>query len=1700
VLVNTTACIQYLCFTVNDLLAWHALLEPSGPVEVSPLEALAERPLSVRAAFLPLLDPHFSDPRAEIRALACRVSAGASGHDVLVHLARALDDVEAVVRSAAILALRESCSDDPWRFAHALFHRDVTVRAGALAALPDALRNTGASLCLACDPQNREAALGALPRRLDTSAVSLLGRLVADVNDVARLGLVPAMRALPWDDPAAIVQAGSPAVEAFLAACWPGAPTAAWGTGDDPWASLERNVRAPLRDPLVDIARAVRRVAALRPEWPVRVVALVASVDPTVLADASIPVDLRRAALRRLGTRPRACAVRKLAKGGPALDFMPEPSLLGDPPDLEVLLGSLSLTTASAAFAAAYPAIPGLVDTAAAQPVAAATLVSRVVAWDAPSKDELRPVAEFVAEVFARLARRREDAAAFALALSPECSACLPLHEVDVVRLARAVVGELAKRGADRDPERDPMIGVLLGRLALHEAPGSAHVLDLLGGAGAVLGSRVVETALGVIEDADPEGFAARLWPVDPDALLGLLAVLEHGDAVGLATLYRLAGRLSGHADPGIRAWAADVMPATIDPRDVLAAPPRVPMAIQAIEPTPIDDATSERLARGPAREMPDALAVFLRGPHTGLAAALKGRSAFPLAEAGAALLACHDGPETIAALFDRWSGPLEAVEETLLASARGMRWLPTLAHLALLSADGVHIDCPLDALVAQPDALPELLKHTLAWPSAALRAIVWNAAPKIAAYLRWRRRQRFLALDLAPLCNWLGRVVVADAVSELHPRCVAAAAELDVLQERAAATLSEIYKGLLHERCGTRVLDTLLPTVSVSLPFRSRETREAIGGWIPSAAAARDAAERPAVTVVAPRPSSDGVDTLCRTVLTGSTASAASAARELVAMGPAGRGALLATLIGEQSPFAIDAAAAVLLSSEPSADEVTTLLVRVDDTAVAPRQRWRLGLVLLEHGHRAAIRALLAAACVPTDENWFRPTDWPRLLAAGVAPEDAACALAGSNQPVAAVNAALVLLEPACRAEAGARADALRRFLRTGIGELRLRVSAAAALAATVGDWVGLPVLIEGFLDDPAAMPSLDGMPAGADELFVRAVMASGNTRAEHALATRLASGDWPTTDRVGECLALLIARTRERASLQAVAACLRRRRGGEGKLQEVAELFAWGVRRALVLSGRRLRVEASDGESLGHTDTRDDRIHVTPLAVFSGEPQARPITRGLILHEIGHQLYDRGPGPWEVWEEAQREGLRNLLNLLQDERLERRLRARDPAMGDDLKTLAAWAFLHREQELAVWPLLLGLGWRSFPVLSRVTLAPAFGRGCVKVGRGRLLRELERQGLAISRFIRALRLGLGNRHGDPTVSIALRLCRGLRQASSRELLEIARKLRDLFGAEVTLFELFSSHGGLAGDPLESARQAEGVSSEDIEGRVERILRRPERTSDGERGVGALQINVGPDPLFPPIDQVVRVPFDAAAHQTLAVQVAAPARVLRRHLEALGLRRERVRAQLRGHRIDPARLVPAILRSDPRLLVRRRLRRLTDLWLGVIVDCSGSMAVHESMVRARLFATLVALAVRDLRGVDAHFFGFTDEVIYDAGHARRCAVAALEANGGNNDAGALAFVAAQARRSRRSSRLLVMISDGLPTECSVAALRSLVAQLGRQRIACAQVAVRSLEEVCFPHFVEISGGDLDGAVRRFGRTLERLVRATVGGE
>jgi hypothetical protein len=154
----------------------------------------------------------------------------------------------------------------------------------------------------------------------------------------------------------------------------------------------------------------------------------------------------------------------------------------------------------------------------------------------------------------------------------------------------------------------------------------------------------------------------------------------------------------------------------------------------------------------------------------------------------------------------------------------------------------------------------------------------------------------------------------------------------------------------------------------------------------------------------------------------------------------------------------------------------------------------------------------------------------------------------------------------------------------------------------------------------------------------------------------------------------------------------------------------------------------------------------------------------------------------------------------------------------------------------------------------------------------------------------------------------------------------------------------------------------------------------------------------------------------------------------------------------------------------------------------------------DRMERARRMATLLAEACRGLDGVDLRLFGFTDSTIYDAGDDQRCAAHALEADGGNNDAAGLWHAAQVALASRRVAKLVVMISDGLPTDCTTAALKGLVRQLQRRhQLPCAQIAVAGISEHCFDTYLEVLDNDTQAAVRRFGVLVTRLVAHTLRG-
>jgi hypothetical protein len=152
--------------------------------------------------------------------------------------------------------------------------------------------------------------------------------------------------------------------------------------------------------------------------------------------------------------------------------------------------------------------------------------------------------------------------------------------------------------------------------------------------------------------------------------------------------------------------------------------------------------------------------------------------------------------------------------------------------------------------------------------------------------------------------------------------------------------------------------------------------------------------------------------------------------------------------------------------------------------------------------------------------------------------------------------------------------------------------------------------------------------------------------------------------------------------------------------------------------------------------------------------------------------------------------------------------------------------------------------------------------------------------GSSFARFFRALRMGLGNRHGDPLVEEALGwFDKRFRHSTMPELLELARKIQNLFGWQSALSNSLGGHeigGGLEREHAISERHRRRRGFKRGRARP-RSRERSARTKDKGGKPGKLWINVSGNPHFERIYDVKRVSRDPEAHQAMLTTSCATA-------------------------------------------------------------------------------------------------------------------------------------------------------------------------------------------------------------------------------
>ncbi len=972
--------------------------------------------------------------------------------------------------------------------------------------------------------------------------------------------------------------------------------------------------------------------------------------------------------------------------------------------------------------------------------------------------------------------------------------------------------------------------------------------------------------------------------------------------------------------------------------------------------------------------------------------------------------------------------------------------------------------------------SLAALVHARVALVSPPLRKAATHAIASAIGILAWRQRPRFLEL-------------VDDAALLALVAALRTDASLG-----AASALRNIARARQHD------LSATAHAVRLMLPDLDTATREMLGplveaeGLLPRRPVRVE--PRTDEALLAEIRKTKDLDALVRLTGDERTSVVHEATLRLVEMGDEGCRRLTDRLAATDDPRAVRP----IIDSIPlwpEGDAKLRALALADDGSRPEELRFRIALADIECGGAGGLDRAIAIAHLPSREPFFEEGDWEALARASSA-RDLPRRLASSPQPHAYLRAVEILIAEPPTPDGFA---ALRGFLDIGtrrMGALRRRVALHLHMQ---GDDHGFPLVLGQCLEESSGRPHLfDRTRTRTTLLGALTFLAAGLAIAKEAALVHHLT---PVPGHIAEpALEAVMTHGITDKARMAAARMLSTRAARERKLIRIAEVFAWGQRIAQRALGKPMRIRMTGTQKLGFTRTRQDAIFVTPLPILRGDPHGQEVVAALILHELGHHLYHAGPAAEKVWKRAEDAGLHGVFNLVADEHLERNLRALDSRWGDLLKRLAAYAFQHTDRNVPVLALVSHLGARAFEVLSQTRLGVSRDDKSVKVDSGGLLFTMERVGLSFARFARALRMGLGNRHDDPKVEQALDLfAHKFRQSSMEDLWSITLELRDIFGFETKLCDSIGPHEELEEGGVDGLVWNDGISQEEIDSLIERVANpegRP-RSATGKPS-GKLYLNVDPETKFDLIKEVRPVPFDPVAYAPYRRKVDRPASVLRSYLEELGLSFTQRRMLVSGRRIDRPRLMPLALHGDPRALKSRETKPHRDLYLGVIVDCSGSMASRENIERAKLFGALVVEAARPLSEVDVRVIGFTDRVIFDCGPKERAAVHALAAGGGNNDSAALYHAATQAKGSRRKAKVLVMISDGLPTECSVASLKNLVTHLTkRERMVVAQVAVQPLAERCFPHYVVLTDASIEVTVRKFGQIIAGLVQKAMAG-
>ncbi len=257
------------------------------------------------------------------------------------------------------------------------------------------------------------------------------------------------------------------------------------------------------------------------------------------------------------------------------------------------------------------------------------------------------------------------------------------------------------------------------------------------------------------------------------------------------------------------------------------------------------------------------------------------------------------------------------------------------------------------------------------------------------------------------------------------------------------------------------------------------------------------------------------------------------------------------------------------------------------------------------------------------------------------------------------------------------------------------------------------------------------------------------------------------------------------------------------------------------------------------------------------------------------------------------------------------------------------------------------------------------------------------------------------------------------------------------------------------------------------------------------------QKNTAATNTFPPLEATYTMVPDRAAERRAVLDVQRYVPLLRRYLY--------IRNEYPGllERLPAGRFLPAgmlkkhVLTGELRLFEHPRqveTESYERFHVTLLIDTSASMHNDRRLERARLAATELSSCFTSCPGLQTSIVAF-NESVYLCGDHLEPALFGLQPQGRTNEAAALDYLAREQHVDVARQRIVLTLSDGLPTACSVEAVRAQVELLQRHdRFRLIYCALSAEPHPAYQHKIALFPKFNATTIQHLGRGLRGVLR------